>query len=67
MEEASGALREAEEREGAEARVRLIDSQYKELESLADQMEKQAATEMEPEPLVELAEEMEYTEGDHTS
>ncbi len=37
-----------------------MESHCKELESLADQMEKQAAAETEPEPLVELAEEMEY-------
>jgi hypothetical protein len=60
LEEASGALQEAEEREGAEARVRLMKSHCEELESLAGQMERQAAAEMEPELLVELAEEMEY-------
>ncbi len=67
LEEASRALREAEEKEGAETRVRLMESQCEELESLADQMEKQAATETEPEPLVELAEEMEYKKGNVAS
>jgi hypothetical protein len=39
---------------------RLRESHCEELESLADQVEKQAASEMEPEPLIELEEEMEY-------
>ncbi len=67
MEEAGRALKEAEEREGAEAKVRLMESQCEELESLADQVEKQAATETEPEPLIELAEEMEYKKGNVAS
>jgi hypothetical protein len=37
-----------------------MESQCEELESLADQVEKQAVTETEPEPLIELEEEMEY-------
>ncbi len=36
LEEAGRALKEAEEREGAEAKVRLMKSQCEELESLAD-------------------------------
>jgi hypothetical protein len=60
LEKSVGALREAEEREGAETRVRLMESRCEELESMADQVEKQAVTETEPELLVELEEEMEY-------
>jgi hypothetical protein len=67
LEEAGRALKEAKEREGAEAKVRLMESQCEELESLADQVEKQAATETEPEPLIELAEEMEYKKGNVAS
>ncbi len=63
LEEAGKALEEAEEREAAEAKVRLMESQCEELESLADQVEKQTVTETEPEPLIELAEEMEYKKG----
>ncbi len=62
-----GALKEAEEREGAEAKIRLMESRCEELESLADQVEKQAATETEPEPLIELEEEMEYKKGNVAS
>ncbi len=36
LEESVGALREAEEREGAETRIRLMESHCEELESLAD-------------------------------
>jgi hypothetical protein len=36
-----------------------MESHCEELESLADQVEKQALTETEPEPLIELEEEME--------
>ncbi len=67
LEESVGAQREAEEREGAETRVRLMESQCKELESLADQVEKQAVTETEPEPLIELEEEMEYKKDNMVS
>jgi hypothetical protein len=42
-------------------------SQCEELESLAGQVEKQAATETEPEPLIELEEEMEYKKGNVAS
>jgi hypothetical protein len=37
-----------------------MESHCEELEGLADQVEKQAVSETEPEPLIELAEEMEY-------
>jgi hypothetical protein len=60
LEESLEALREAEEREGAETRVCLMESHCEELESLADQVKKQAVTETEPEPLIELEEDMEY-------
>ncbi len=60
LEESIGALQEAEVREGAKAKVWLMESQCEELESLADQVEKQAATETETEPLIELEEELEY-------
>jgi MoaA/NifB/PqqE/SkfB family radical SAM enzyme len=46
------AIREAEEREGTETRVRLMESHCEELEDLADKVEKQAVSETEPEPLI---------------
>ncbi len=67
MEEAGKALEEAEEREAAEAKVWLMESECEELEGLADQVEKQAVTETEPEPLIELSEEMEYKKGNVAS
>ncbi len=67
LEEATAALREAKEREGAEAKVRLMESHCEELASLANQLEKQAAVETESEPLIELAEEMEYKKGNVVS
>jgi hypothetical protein len=67
LEEAGKALEKAEEREAAEAKVRFMESECEELVSLADQVEKQAATETEPEPLIELAEEMEYKKGNVAS
>ncbi len=60
LEEAVEAIREAEEREGAETRIRLMESHCEELQDLADKVEKQAASETEPEPLIELREEIEY-------
>ncbi len=54
------AIREAEEREGAETRIRLMESHCEELDDLADKVEKQAVSETEPEPLIELGEEIEY-------
>ncbi len=67
LEESVGALQEAEAREGAEAKVRLMESQCEELESLANQVEKQAATETKTEPLIELEEELEYKKGNMAS
>ncbi len=67
LEESTRALQEAEVREGAEAKVRLMESQCEELQSLADQVEKQATTEMEAEPLIELEEELEYKRGNVAS
>jgi hypothetical protein len=40
-----------------------MESQCEELQSLADQVEKQATTEMETEPSIELEEELEYKRG----
>ncbi len=45
LEESAGAIREAEEREGAETKIRLMESHCEELENLADQVEKQAVSE----------------------
>jgi hypothetical protein len=56
LKEAEQALKEAKAREAAEAKVRIMKSECEELESLAEQAEKQAATKVEPEPLIELAE-----------
>jgi hypothetical protein len=67
LEDAEKALGEAEEREAAEAKVRLMESECEELASLADQVEKQTATETELEPLIELAEEMEHKKGNVAS
>ncbi len=67
LEESIGALQKAEVREGAEAKVWLMESQCEELESLADQVEKQAATETETEPLIELEEKLEYRKGNVAS
>jgi hypothetical protein len=58
--EAVEAIREAEEREGEEVRIRLTETNCKELVSLADRVEKQAITETEPEPLIELGKEIEH-------
>ncbi len=54
------AIRKAEEREGAETRVRLMESHCEELEDLTDKVEKQAVSEKEPELLIELGAEIEY-------
>jgi hypothetical protein len=56
LEEAVEAFCEAEEREGAETRIRLMESHCEELEDLADKVEKQAVSETELEPLIELGE-----------
>jgi hypothetical protein len=60
-------LREAKEWEGAETRIQLMESHCEELESLANQVEKQAVTETEPEPLIKLEEEMEYKKDNTVS
>ncbi len=60
-------MQEAEAREGSEAKVWLMESQCEELESLADQVEKQAATKTETEPVIELEEELEYKRGNVAS
>jgi hypothetical protein len=44
-----------------------MESECEELASLADQAEKQTATETEPEPLIELAEEIEHKKGNVAS
>ncbi len=67
LEESVGALKEAEKREGAKLRVRLMESHCEELESLADQVEKQAVTETELELLIKLEEEMEYKKDNMVS
>jgi hypothetical protein len=67
LEEAVGAFREAEEREGAETRVWLMESHCEELESLTNKVEKQAVSETEPEPLIELGEEIEYKKDNMVS
>jgi hypothetical protein len=66
-EESTGALQEAEAREGAEVKVRLMESQCEELQSLAYQVEKQATTKTETEPLIELEEELKYKRGNVAS
>jgi hypothetical protein len=67
LEDAEKVLKEAEEREAAESRVRIMESECEELAGLADQAEKQATTETEPEPLIELAEEIEHKRGNVAS
>jgi hypothetical protein len=59
LEEAAETLKEAEAREAAEAKVRIMEDQCKELVNLAEQAGKQTVAEMEPEHLIELEEEME--------
>jgi hypothetical protein len=59
MEEAAEALKEAEAREAAEAKVRIMEDQCKELANLTEQAGKQIAAEAETEHLIELEEEME--------
>jgi hypothetical protein len=59
MEEATQALQEAEAREAAEAKVRIMEDQCEELVNLAEQAGKQIVTEAEAEQLTELEEEME--------
>jgi hypothetical protein len=59
LEKATEALKEAEAREAAEAKVRLMEDQCEELENLAEQAGKQTIVKAEPEQLNELEEEME--------
>jgi hypothetical protein len=57
--EAVEAIREAEETEGEEVKIWLMETNCDELANLADKVEKQAIAETEPEPLIELGEEIE--------
>jgi hypothetical protein len=59
LEEAAEALKEAEAREAAKAKVRIMEDQCEELVNLAKQAGKQTVAEMETEHLIELEEEME--------
>ncbi len=59
LEEAAEALKEAEAREAAEAKVWIMEDQCEELVNLAEQAGKQTVTETEPEHLIELEEKME--------
>jgi predicted HicB family RNase H-like nuclease len=56
LEEAAEALKEAEAREAAEAKVRIMEDQCEELVNLAEQAGKQTVTETEPEHFIELEE-----------
>ncbi len=58
MEEAAGALKEAEAREETEAKVRIMESQCEELAGLAEQAGKQIPAEAEVEVLEDLKEEI---------
>jgi hypothetical protein len=60
LKEATEAMRRAEEREGDEVRVRLMETNQDKLISLADKVEKQTAEEREPGPLIELGKEIEF-------
>jgi hypothetical protein len=59
LEKATEALKEAEARKVAEAKVWIMEDQFEELENLAEQAGKQIIAEAEPEQLIELEEEME--------
>ncbi len=59
LEKATEALKEAEAREAAEAKVQIMEDQCEELENLAEQAGKQIIAEGEPEQLNEMEEEME--------
>ncbi len=56
LEEAAEALKEAEAREAAEAKVRIMEDQCEELANLAEQAGKQTVAKAEPEQLIELEE-----------
>jgi hypothetical protein len=62
LERAEAALREAEEREEAEAKIRIMETQCEELASLTVQAGKQVPAEAEAEVLEELEEEMDHRE-----
>jgi F0F1-type ATP synthase membrane subunit b/b' len=62
LERAEAALKEAEEREEAEAKVRIMETQCEELVNLAVQAGKQVPAEAEAEVLEELEEEMDHRE-----
>jgi hypothetical protein len=63
LERAETALKEAEEKEEAEAKIRIMETQCEELVNLAVQAGKQVPAEAEAEVLEELEEEMDHREG----
>jgi hypothetical protein len=63
LERAEAALKEAEEREEVEARIRIMETQCEELVNLTVQAGKQIPAEAEAEVLEELEEEMDHREG----
>jgi hypothetical protein len=63
LERAEAALKEAEEKEEAEAKIRIMETQCEELVNLAVQAGKQVPAEAEAEVLEELEEEMDHREG----
>jgi putative ubiquitin-RnfH superfamily antitoxin RatB of RatAB toxin-antitoxin module len=63
LERAQVALKEAEEKEEAEAKIRIMETQCEELVSLAVQAGKRVPAEAEVEVLEELEEEMDHREG----
>ena len=63
LEKAEAALKEAEEREEAEAKIRIMETQCEKLADLTVQAGKQIPAEAEAEVLEELEEEMDHREG----
>jgi hypothetical protein len=63
LERAEAALKEAEEKEEAEAKIRIMETQCEELVNLAVQAGKQVPAEAEVKVLEELEEEMDHREG----
>ncbi len=63
LERAGAALKEAEEREEAEAKIRIMETQCEELANLTVQAGKQIPAEAEAEVLEELEEEINHREG----
>jgi hypothetical protein len=63
LERAGVALKEAEEREEAEAKIRIMETQCEELVNLTAQAGRQIPAEAEVEVLEELEEEMDHREG----